>query len=185
MTIVMAILGTGWCTGFMTVVIAEHADPVALRGLVLTCSPASLGQRFSLGGSPDPLDIWHRYERFLTAGTVLLARVAGAVPAGVLNLVSEQPGEAEIGVLVADPWQRRGVGTALANALWRRGTLAGWTIHATVRPGNIAAQRFLGSQGFRPVPSFPGDADEYALLVPPLGTVAAGGEGVRDAEDAA
>lgn len=177
MTLVMAILTAACCTGLMTIVITGLVDPGTLRRLVLTCSPASLAQRFFLGGSPDPQDIWLRYERFLTAGTVLLAHIGGTA-AGVLNLVPEHARAAEIGVLVADPWQRRGVATALANSLWDSGAWAGWTIHATVQAGNIAARRFLSGQGFLPVPSYSAASDEYALLVPQLGTVAPHEEGV-------
>ncbi|WP_235022600.1 GNAT family N-acetyltransferase [Amycolatopsis alkalitolerans] len=154
----------------MTTVITGSAHPEAVERLLLACSPRSLTQRFFLAGEPDPRDIWRRYRRFLLAGDPLLAWADGA-PAGLLNLVPETPTVAELGVLVADPWQRQGVGRALAGAMWRSGRWAGRTVRATVQPDNRAALGFLRTLGFHRIASFEHGQAEYELDLPPAGTM--------------
>ena len=144
----------------MTPVITEP-DPAAVERLVLACSPRSLGRRFFLSGRPDPADTWSRYRRYLLAGHSALAWLDGS-PAGLLNLVPETAQVAELGVLVADPWQRRGVGRALADWLWRSRHWSGRTVHATALPDNLAALAFLRSQGFSAVPVSGGPEREYS-----------------------
>ncbi|WP_246368831.1 GNAT family N-acetyltransferase [Amycolatopsis echigonensis] len=129
--------------------------------LVRACSPESLSRRFTLGGRIDPEAVLSRYRRFLLAGTALVAEVSGA-PAGLLNAVPEEGSRVELGLLVADRWQRRGIGrglVGLAAEQWR-----GWTLHATVQDGNIAAEGLLRACGFRFVPGYGGE-HEYELTV--------------------
>ncbi|SFI63694.1 GNAT family N-acetyltransferase [Amycolatopsis sacchari] len=148
----------------MTAVITEPTAP-AVERLLLACSATSLSRRFFLPGRPDPRDVWRRYRRYLLAGHRALAWVDGA-PAGLLNLVPTEPAVAELGLLVADPWQRQGVGSELAHWLWRSGCWAGRTVHATVQPDNAAARALLHKQGFTAVASFEQSEQEYSRLAP-------------------
>jgi GNAT superfamily N-acetyltransferase len=158
----------------MTSVITELTGETAVERLLLACSPQSLRQRFFLSGEPDPLEVWGRYRRFLLAGPpagVALLAWVNDVPAGLLNLVPETPTVAELGVLVADPWQRQGIGRGLAEWLWRSGSWSGRTVHATVRPDNTAALGFLRRQGFRAVATFDREQSEYELHLPAAATL--------------
>jgi GNAT superfamily N-acetyltransferase len=156
---------------FMTSVIevCELAGPTEIEQLVLSCSPTSLRRRFSLGGEQDPRDLLVRYLPYLQAGPpdgVALVGLAHGVPAGLLNLVPDAADQADLAVLVADPWQRQGIGSGLADWLWRSGRWQGWTVHATTQPDNVAAKAFLRRQGFRLSPSFEREQQDYERLVP-------------------
>ncbi|WP_233223362.1 GNAT family N-acetyltransferase [Amycolatopsis sp. CA-128772] len=155
----------------MTTVI-EAADRAGVASLVAACSPGSLRRRFLMGGPARPADVFQRYQRFLLAGPphgVALLAVRGGVPVGLLNFVSETPGEAEAGILVADAWQRQGVAGALSRWLWASGRWRGWTVRATVQAGNTGAEALLLGQGFRPVPSYERGERDFALVVPESG----------------
>ncbi|MGW4064934.1 N-acetyltransferase family protein [Amycolatopsis sp. NPDC004747] len=157
----------------MTTVIAV-ADRAGAAAVVAASSPDSLRRRFMMGGPARPADVFQRYQRFLLAGPpagVALLAVRGGVPVGLLNLVSEQPGEAEIAILVADAWQRRGIGRALSRWLWAAGRWPGWTVRATVQAGNTGAEALLRGQGFRPVPSYERGERDFALVVPDWATM--------------
>ena len=143
----------------MTVVIerAAESDAIVLgeatadtvRELVRSCSPESLQARFSLPGAPDPDRVFTRYRRYLLAGppwgTATLATVGGR-PVGLLNLVVVADGLVEVGLLVADRWQGRGVATSLLAAELTGPRWAGWTVLADVRADNTAARRLLAAQ---------------------------------------
>jgi GNAT superfamily N-acetyltransferase len=145
------------------------ADRECVAGLLAASSAASLRQRFMMGGRPDPRQIFERYLRYLLAGppdgVALLASSRG-IPVGLLNLVSDEPRTAEIGILVADPWQRRGIGSVLTGWLWGAGRWAGWTVHATSQNDNTGAEALLLRQGFQPVPTFERGERDFALVVP-------------------
>jgi GNAT superfamily N-acetyltransferase len=147
---------------------AGDADRECVAALVAACSPDSLRRRFMMGGPAEPAEIFRRYQRFLLAGPpggVALLATRGGIPVGLLNFVAEHPGEAEIGVLVADPWQRQGIGGALSRRLWASGRWAGWTVRATVLAGNAGAEALLLGQGFRPVPAYERGERDFALVV--------------------
>src|SRR4051812_27470967 len=138
MTTVMVFFAPLCSHGTMTTVI-EVADPECVAALVAACSPDSLRRRFMMGGPARPAEVFQRYQRFLLAGPpagVALLAWCGGAPVGLLNFVSESPGEAEIGILVADAWQRQGIGSALSRWLWAAGRWPGWTVRATVQAGN-------------------------------------------------
>ncbi|WP_239071692.1 GNAT family N-acetyltransferase [Amycolatopsis sp. SID8362] len=152
-----------------TVIEIREADRDRVGALVAECSPDSLRRRFMMGGPAEPAEVFRRYQRFLLAGPptgVALLAFRGGTPVGLLNFVSETPGTAEIGVLVADAWQRQGIGSALSRWLWTSGRWAGWTVRATVQAGNTGAEALLLGQGFRPVPTYERGERDFALVVP-------------------
>jgi GNAT superfamily N-acetyltransferase len=157
-----------------------------IAALLQACSPESLRRRFTLGGEPDPREIYDRYLRYLLAGppdgVALLAVIDGA-PAGLLNLVAEAPGSAEAGVLVADPWQRQGVARALTAWVRESERWSGWTVRATIQSDNSAAAALVRSQGFRPVPTFERGELDFELPVPRIMTDVM--KEAADGEDAA
>ncbi|WP_460439205.1 GNAT family N-acetyltransferase [Amycolatopsis stemonae] len=150
---------------------ARPADRECVAALVAACSPESLRRRFLMGGPAEPGEIFRRYERFLLAGSPALLATRNGVPVGLLNFAAPAPGEAEIGILVADPWQRQGIGSALTRWLWASGRFPGWTVRATVRAGNTGAEALLLSQGFRPVPAYERGERDFALVVPDWATM--------------
>ncbi|MEU8633939.1 GNAT family N-acetyltransferase [Amycolatopsis sp. NPDC048633] len=147
------------------------ADRECVAALVAACSPDSLRRRFMMGGPAEPAEVFRRYGRFLLAGSPALLATRGGVPVGLLNFVAETPGEAELGILVADPWQRQGVGSALARWLWASGKFPGWTVRGTVWAGNAGAEALLLRQGFRPVPTYERGERDFALVVPDWATM--------------
>jgi GNAT superfamily N-acetyltransferase len=171
-----------------TVIELGAADHERVAALVAACSPASLRSRFLMGGPAEPAEIYRRYQRFLLAGPpdgVALLATRGGTPVGLLNFVSETPGEADVGVLVADAWQRQGIGTALARWLWAAGRWPGWTVRATARAGNAGAEALLLRQGFRPVPAYERGERDFALVVPGWATMTDVMKEAADDEDAA
>jgi GNAT superfamily N-acetyltransferase len=163
-------------------------DRDRVAALVAACSPASLRRRFLMGGPAEPAEVFRRYQHFLLAGPpcgVALLATWDGVPAGLLNVVSETPGQAEAGILVADPWQRRGVGSALSRWLWASGRWRGWTVRATVQAGNVGAEALLLRQGFRPVPSYERGERDFALVVPDRATMTDVMKEAADDEDTA
>ncbi|WP_439379888.1 GNAT family N-acetyltransferase [Amycolatopsis lexingtonensis] len=148
---------------------AGDADRDCVGALVAACSPASLRRRFLMGGPAEPAEVFRRYQRYLLAGPpagAALLAFRDSTPVGLLNFVSETPGTAEIGVLVADAWQRQGIGSALSRWLWASRRWSGWTVRATVQAGNTGAEALLLGQGFRPVPSYERGERDFALTVP-------------------
>ncbi|WP_410597948.1 GNAT family N-acetyltransferase [Amycolatopsis sp. lyj-23] len=171
-----------------TVMEVRAADRACVAALVEACSPDSLRRRFLMGGPARPADVFQRYQRFLLAGPpdgVALLGYRDGVPVGLLNFAVVAPGEAEIGVLVADAWQRRGIGSALSRWLWASGRWPGWTVRATVQSGNTGAEALLRGQGFRPVPSYERGERDFALVVPDWATMTDVMKEAADDEDTA
>jgi GNAT superfamily N-acetyltransferase len=160
------------------------ADRECVAALVAACSPDSLRRRFMMGGPAEPGAVFRRYGRFLLAGAPALLATRGGTPVGLLNFVAVTPGEAEIGILVADPWQRQGIGSALARWLWASGKFPGWTVRGTVWAGNAGAEALLLRQGFRPVPAYERGERDFALVVPDWATMTDVMKEVVDDEDA-
>jgi len=164
----------------MTVVIERAAESGAfvlgeatadtVQELVGSCSPESLQSRFSLPGTPDPGRVFTRYGRYLLAGppwgTATLATVDGR-PIGLLNLVVVADGLVEVGLLVADRWQGRGVATRLLAAELTRPRWAGWTVLADVRSDNTPARRLLTAQRWGVGRSVAADGEhlQYEIVV--------------------
>lgn len=126
------------------------ADAPALHALFAACSPETVRLRFFgpvralpaeylaevLAGSPDRHDAVVAYprdgSRSRPAGLASLALPAGG-------------GAAELGVLVADPWQRQGAARAMLELLLARARVRGVRrVTATVLPGRPTLLRALG-----------------------------------------
>jgi GNAT superfamily N-acetyltransferase len=109
-----------------------------------------LRSRFFLPQSPDADDVLRGSRRYLLAGppdgVALLASV-GPRPIGLLNLVAEGDGLAEVAVLVTDAWQHHGVGTYLADTVRALGRWQGWTVRASVQAANRPALALLRHHG--------------------------------------
>jgi GNAT superfamily N-acetyltransferase len=91
--------------------------------LVARCSPGTLAARFLAGGRPDPDRVVATLAAHLALRTQLGAVVDGDL-VGCGGLVPAGPRRAEAAVLVADPWQGRGLGRlllrrALGDPRWR------------------------------------------------------------------
>jgi GNAT superfamily N-acetyltransferase len=146
------------------ITVAGPATEDEVTSLVRACSPESLRLRFMLGGPPDAERILLLYRSYLLAGTTLVAK-AGDVPIGLLNLVPDDVRRADLGILVADAWHRRGVASALVRHAWREARWLGWTVHATVQEGNTPAEGLLRRHGFRLVPVFERGERDFELVV--------------------
>jgi GNAT superfamily N-acetyltransferase len=112
-------------------------------------SPSSLTNRF-MAGVGGRLPNW--YLRHISAGPREVWDAQVAVYDGRLRGWAEfgrLPGRldlADIGVIVADPWQRQGIASALVRALIPRAMEAGVThMAADVLPSNRAAHALLAS----------------------------------------
>jgi GNAT superfamily N-acetyltransferase len=133
--------------------------------LVRACSAQTLRRRFFLPRDPAVEAVLARYGRYLLAGPphgLALAAMLAGQPVGLLNLApAESPSagrQLELGILVADPWQRRGIGTALLDHALDQLPRSGWTVRATVQPDNLAVLALLrGRCRIRLVSSAPGE----------------------------
>lgn len=146
---------------------ATAAEDVA--AVVLACSPGTLQRRFFLPGRPDPWDVLARYRRYLLAGPphgVALVAVRGCAAVGLLNLVAAEARVAELGIMVADPWQRQGIATGLAAWLRTSGRWQGWTVRAVTQADNLAARALLRRQGFRARHGLDHGEYHYELTMP-------------------
>jgi ribosomal protein S18 acetylase RimI-like enzyme len=128
--------------------IVRRADRDDLDAVVRfhdSCSRAARDERYFSGASTNRL-----LRRLLTpalARTFVVVRGADVLAAG--NLVFDGSG-AEIGLLVRDDWQRRGLGVLLARRLVAEAEAAGvGEVRAQTRVHNAAIARTLRGAGFR------------------------------------
>lgn len=157
-----------------TIAIRELIDPAAARSAIDTfiqnCGAVALGRRFFLPrelGPAEALSVYRDYLLPRRPHQVALMAFSEAKPVGLLNVLSTGPRAAEAAVVVAEDWQHRGVGRALALAALRDGRWADWTVRVHVQHANTPGRRLL--QGI-PAPrltvtSGPAEA-EIALRVP-------------------
>jgi GNAT superfamily N-acetyltransferase len=128
----------------LRIVELEHADSEALLAMLGRCSPTTLYRRFH--GITDGV----AYARQVLAtaddrDSYVASSGHRCVGLGSLHVFEDQ---AEIGVLVEDSWQRRGVGTALLGALVRRAQQRGVSIlRADVLGENSFTLPVLGRVG--------------------------------------
>jgi GNAT superfamily N-acetyltransferase len=90
------------------------ADEAAVCAMVTRCSRTSLYRRFH--GFTDGLAYTHRLFASGSLRRTLLAWDHG-VCVGIAGLTPDDEGVGDLGVLVEDAWQGRGVGTRLVTAL--------------------------------------------------------------------
>ena len=120
------------------------ADRPALHDLFADCSPTTIRQRFfgRMTVMPRP------YLDSLLTGPpavhdAVVARPGGGADRRIVALASLaadaiDPGQAEIGILVADDWQGHGLGSALLDLLLDRARARGVErINASVLPGRF------------------------------------------------
>jgi RimJ/RimL family protein N-acetyltransferase len=130
-------------------------DGQALREMFRRLSPESRQRRFlsSLSDLDDAMiqrlvgkvDGVHHIALVL----VVLPPDGEEWPVGVARLVQDpaDPASAEVAFTVADEWQGRGVGTALADALIRRRSAAVRWLRADVEAENLASLALLTRTG--------------------------------------
>jgi ribosomal protein S18 acetylase RimI-like enzyme len=153
-----------------TAVTTVPATEEAVGALVRACSPHSLRQRFFLNRDLDPGEALVRYRHFLLdvapPGHSVVA-VAAGVPAGLLNLHVARDGVVEVGLLVADAWLRRGIGTHLVTTELAHRRWAGRTVRAVVEPDNLAARALLRRQRLGPCRLVSQDHDQldYEIIL--------------------
>lgn len=149
--------------GCRTRILAPPDDvPSLLDGLLARCRPETVHARFRLYRPPDP-----GYTRTvllprLQAG-VLLGALAGPDLVGLLNLIDCRARTVEIGLLVADPWQRRGVGTALLAHARALRSWHGRRVLAEVDRTNLAVLALLRRHGRRELVHQSGPEMTYRL----------------------
>jgi RimJ/RimL family protein N-acetyltransferase len=130
----------------VTIRLAAEEDVDDLRALHDRCSPESRRRRY-LSGTAGPTEA--QLSRLVRAahGYTLVAVDETGTLIGMANLMADG-GEAELGVLVEDGWQRRGVGTALTRRLARLAAAGGIeAVHAHTHADNtpmIRTMRRLG-----------------------------------------
>jgi GNAT superfamily N-acetyltransferase len=106
------------------------ADGAAVLAMVERCSRTSLFHRFHslTDGRSYAQSLFRNRPGYRT----LLARF-GAVCVGIADLADDARGCADLGVLVEDAWQRRGVGLQLMSALLETARSTGMSrVHADV-----------------------------------------------------
>lgn len=145
------------------------ADRALVAALVRRCSPATLGSRFFLPVEPRPEELLRTHLPYLLAGPpdgLALVALIDGLPVGLLNLVAGPQCRLELGVLVADGVQRRGIAGSLLRHALRPGRWPDRTVvRATVQPGNAAARALIRHHGARLVSGVRG---EYVFeLAPP------------------
>jgi GNAT superfamily N-acetyltransferase len=131
----------------LTVRLAGPDDVPALQDLHAECSPDSRYRRYLAGtGGPNPAQLGRLLAS--THGTTLIAeRESELRVVAMANLVWDGP-EAEIGLLVADAWQRRGLGSALLHRMVRLAISAGLeALHAHTHADNTPMIRTMRRMG--------------------------------------
>ncbi len=129
----------------LTVRPAGPDDAEGILGLHAECSPASLRRRYPTGdGEPDATTVAQLLST-PNGSTLIAERESELRVLAMANLTSYTGTDAEIGLLVADAYQRRGVGTALLRRAVRLAVGAGVeALHAHVHADNAAMLATMG-----------------------------------------
>jgi GNAT superfamily N-acetyltransferase len=116
--------------GRVTVTALTLADEAAVGAMAARCSRTTLFHRFH-----SYTDGWAYLRTLFDTGHHQPTLLAwhGAACIGIANLAADSTGVADVGVLVEDAWQRRGVGSRLLSALFDTARSRGLTrVHADV-----------------------------------------------------
>jgi GNAT superfamily N-acetyltransferase len=108
----------------------------ATRALHRRCSEHTLARRYF--GPPGQADAYLPHLLRPRHGHTLVARSRDGSLVGMGHLLWDTPEEAEVSLLVADDWQRRGVGTALLRRLVALATDCGHVRLYAVAPPDAA-----------------------------------------------
>lgn len=121
-------------------------DAAALAGMLRLLSPASAFMRFLVGfGEPKPALVRALLAAGPRRGALLAVLPGGSVVGHACWTVTD--GVVDVGVVVLDGWQRRGLGRALVEAAVTRAAAAGGTtLHLDVHPENRALLATLRSR---------------------------------------
>jgi GNAT superfamily N-acetyltransferase len=152
-------------TGRLAVRGASPRDLHAVAGLHARCSPRSLLDRYRMGGRrPAVAAVEHLLRRPLSFvvctahGEVIAMAVASADPAHSRD-------SAEVGVLVADAWQRQGIGRTVTAHLAGSALVAGYSeLIAYPATTAAAAQRLLLDIGHTRVVPHPARGHLHTFL---------------------
>ncbi|MCX6466280.1 MAG: GNAT family N-acetyltransferase [Pseudonocardiales bacterium] len=151
--------------------VAAAADAPLVAALHARCSPATRRGRFL---SPAPRLAPGELEELLggpDGESVLAVTVDGGSAVGLATLVPDGDGSARFGVIVADAWHGRGVGTALlrrvADTAAERGVAE---LVGSARPDDVGVTRLLRRAGLRPSAEITdGEVRLRAALPAPVG----------------
>jgi RimJ/RimL family protein N-acetyltransferase len=131
-----------------------HGDRDALAAAFDALSPRSREQRF-LGPKPRlstrELTYFTEIDHVDHVALVAVERASGRI-VGVSRYATALPGDpvADLAVVVADEWQRRGIGTALAARVVERARANGIAcLTGSTFVGNAPARALLARLGFR------------------------------------
>lgn len=137
-------------------------DDVAVGRFVLELSPSSRYFRFMMGMRELSEDALHRFTRPIPGREAVLVATPGTSLGRIIGLaqfVMDDDGEnGEFALVVADAWQRKGLGTRMLTELGMHAARHGIThIHADVLADNHAMRRLAEKTGsvLRANPSAP------------------------------
>jgi acetyltransferase len=132
------------------------ADAGPVQSFVRGLSPQSRRSRFLSALSELPPYMLRRLTQPQPPGEFGLVAWAGPGVVGMAHYAAEGPGRAELGIVVADGWQRGGLGTRLVHHLAHRAAAQGVTEFLAVALAENHAMLALARRlGFRPA----GDAE--------------------------
>lgn len=144
---------------------ARPGDRDAVRGFLAGLSLDSAYRRFFTGiGAPSSTLVRHFVEVDTGRRRVLVA-LAGDVVVGLVDTARVDDATLELGVVVADGWQRRGLGPRLCAAALERAVADGCThmrAHSLVDNSRVARMIRRQWPGAEPVP----DEDGLVWTVP-------------------
>src|SRR4051794_26936025 len=113
--------------------VADVRDLVRMHAV---CSPTTLHRRFL---APMPVMSPEFAQALLEpeGGFSMVTERRGAIAAIITVAPEDEPRSAQVGLLVADEWQRHGLGTSLLNAVAREAGHEGFEqLHLVVHPDN-------------------------------------------------
>lgn len=153
---------------------ADADDAVLIDALHARCSPESRSARF---GSPSPR-LAPGVLQALLAGengghAVIASTVDGGSAVGLVTLDAVHDGAMELGLLVEDAWQNRGLGTSMVRRAVELAAAAGAAeLTGSASSGDMRLTRLLRRAGLRPTAQLVGGT---LLVRAPLASAAVAG----------